>query len=139
MALVLDSGDGTLGAPVDGLRNVDVAEGLSGGEAVSLSLLLVEGVGVVVDLELGGGEVREVVVAEGGEGVLGHHGVGDLHVFGEDLFALGVLIGSVGLVVQLLVLGPGGVSEGHLDGEGDGDADGGKNGVENLHYDWMMR
>ena len=133
LALVLDVGDGTLLAPVDLLFAGGADEGLLGGEAGALGFLL-EGLGgVVVDLEFFGGEVGELVVAEGGEGVLGGEGVGDAHVVSVDLFALGVLIGSEGLVVQLLVFGPRRVGKGHLDGEGDGDADSGEAGVENLH------
>ena len=131
--MVLDLGDGTLLAPVDLFDLGGTNEGLLGAEAGALGFGLVEVVGVVVDLEFFGGEVGELVVAERSEGVLGGEGVGDAHVFSVDLFALGILIGSEGLVVQLLVFGPRRVGKGHLDREGDGDADSGEAGVENLH------
>ena len=139
LALVLDVGDGTLLAPVDLFDLGGTNEGLLGAEAGALGFGLVEVVGVVVDLEFFGREVGELVVAEGSEGVLGGEGVGDAHVFSVDLFALGILIGSEGLVVQLLVFRPRRVGKGHLDGEGDGDADSGEAGVENLHDFFLFK
>jgi hypothetical protein len=135
LALVLDVGDGALLAPVDlGDRGGGELGDVLLDVLVVLGLALVVRFGVVVDLELGGAHVGELVVAELGEGVLGGHFVGDLHVGVVDLFALEVLSGSEGLVVEALVLGPGGVSKSHLDESTKRDDDKSKNVVENLHF-----
>ena len=135
MSLVLDVGDGTLLAPVDLLGAGDGStEGDLLGLVHALGFTLVVSFGVVVDLELFGGQVGELVVAELGEGVLGGHGVGGLHVGVVDDLALGVLSGGEGLVVELLVLSPRRVGEGHLDESTEGDDDDGEAVVENLHF-----
>eukprot|EP00047_Mylnosiga_fluctuans_P019227 m.80297 g.80297 ORF g.80297 m.80297 type:complete len:442 (-) comp8035_c0_seq2:29-1354(-) len=117
LALVLDGGDGTLGAPVD-ITGVDLREGDLVADARGVEGAEVGG------LELSQGEISELVHANG-EGVLASLGlsvvlVDVVDVVLEDLEAQSLLSSRVGLAEGGLELGELGLHGGGGRREGDG-------------------